>query len=346
MNERNREYDGSDWAAGALPVPPDDVRATLSGADRVVIVGHVTPDADCLCSCLGLAEGLRGLGIKAGYLVPPESIARRVAFFLEGRESLLATAGDLHDATVVAVLDTALRKRCNLPEGATIDNHEHIVNIDHHTSNEQFGSSNWVDEHAASTCQMVYLLLTSLGMRVDESLATMLYAGVHSDTVGFSLNSSTPATLEVASRLAAAGARIGDVCHRMNRSLTRSDFELLRVIYRNTRCSPCGRVAYSTADHDEITSAGCTAADIDDQVSVPRSIQGAQVAMLFTEAVPGKIRVNLRGEGPVHVLPIAQQFGGGGHSQSAGVIVPGTIEQVVARVTSAAVQHLDAHHPQ
>ncbi len=41
--------------------------------------------------------------------------------------------------------------------------------------------------------------------------------------------------------------------------------------------------------------------------------------MLFSEGEPGIIRVNLRGEGNTSVIEIAEHFGGGGHTQSAGV---------------------------
>jgi nanoRNase/pAp phosphatase (c-di-AMP/oligoRNAs hydrolase) len=63
--------------------------------------------------------------------------------------------------------------------------------------------------------------------------------------------------------------------------------------------------------------------------------------MLFSEGEPGVIRINLRGEGKITVLELAQKFGGGGHQQSAGVRVKNKpMEQVIAETVAAAESHL------
>ena len=81
--------------------------------------------------------------------------------------------------------------------------------------------------------------------------------------------------------------------------------------------------------------------DIDDQVSIPRALKGVAIAMLFSEGEPGVIRINLRGEGKITVLELAQRFGGGGHTQSAGVRVKNkSMEQVIADTVAAAQEHL------
>jgi phosphoesterase RecJ-like protein len=127
----------------------------------------------------------------------------------------------------------------------------------------------------------------------------------------------------------------------MNRSQRRSDFDLLRTVYRNTQTADGGRIAYSKLTHGEIIESGCTAADIDDQVSVPRSVEGIQLAALFTEGRPGKIRINLRGERGLNVLELAQKIGGGGHNQAAGAILKGQLEDVVTRVLAEATEYLN-----
>ncbi len=61
-----------------------------------------------------------------------------------------------------------------------------------------------------------------------------------------------------------------------------------------------------------------------------------RIAILFTEGVKGKIRMNFRGDSGWSVLELARQFGGGGHDQAAGAILDGTIEDVVRKVIPAA----------
>ena len=115
---------------------------------------------------------------------------------------------------------------------------------------------------------------------------------------------------------------------------------MLRVIYANTKTLADGRLAYATASHDEIHDAGCTAADIDDQIDIPRSLDGVQLAMLFTEANKGKTRINFRSSGDVTVVELAAEFDGGGHRQAAGAVLGCSLDEAVEKVVPRAVEHL------
>ena len=91
----------------------------------------------------------------------------------------------------------------------------------------------------------------------------------------------------------------------------------------------------------QMTAIGVTPNDIDEQVAVPRSINGVKIAVLLTETKPGTVRVNLRAEDDVNILPLARFLGGGGHAQAAGAIMEGALDDVVKRVTTLAVEYLD-----
>jgi bifunctional oligoribonuclease and PAP phosphatase NrnA len=124
------------------------------------------------------------------------------------------------------------------------------------------------------------------------------------------------------------------------RSQEQHEFDLIRLVYHNTRLASAGRIAYSTLTYDEIKTTGCTPEDIDDQVSIPRSLSRIQIAMLFSEAERGVVRINFRGEGGKAVLPLAERLGGGGHTYSAGARIRGTMDAVVERVLVEADAHL------
>lgn len=289
---------------------------------------------------------LRGLGKSPTVAIQGALVPHRL-------QRLLGWAGvhpkedpDVDAADLVIVLDTAAENRLNIACGFHGVTHRPIVNIDHHVTNERFGTWNYVDAESSSASELVFLALTGLGGVITPMAATMLYAGIHGDTGGFSFPNTTLRSLEVASKLAGAGARIDEVCRQILRSQTRSEFDLLRVFYDNTRVSEDGRVAWSTADHREITSVGCSHTDIDEQVSVPRSLEGVEIAILFTEGLPGRVRINFRGEGDVDVLALAREFGGGGHYNSAGTNIKNRpIDEVVADVVARAERYLAERYP-
>jgi Cu2+-exporting ATPase len=58
----------------------------------------------------------------------------------------IADAARIANADLVAVVDTAIEKRVNLPGGWSDIGHKHIVNIDHHITNSDFGTIYLVED--------------------------------------------------------------------------------------------------------------------------------------------------------------------------------------------------------
>lgn len=318
-------------------VVPAEICTALRGARHVALVGHVTPDADALASMGSLWLALPELGAHPHLVLPAGSVSRQLDYLVRYAGLRPCHAADLKELDLILALDTAKDKRLNQEEHQTALTNIPILNIDHHATNTGFGRWNWIVPEASSTSELVHALLCALGCRITPTIATLLYAGIHTDTQGFSLSNTGPNALRVGHALALAGARIPQVCERMHRSRSRGEFQLLSIVYGNTRVSEDGRLAWSTVSHAELSATGCRAADIDDQVEIPRQIEGICVAILFSEGEPGKIRMNFRGERGVSVLELATQFGGGGHHASAGARLAGTMDEIVAQVLPAAL---------
>jgi phosphoesterase RecJ-like protein len=328
---------------GAAPAADSvltDICDAVHAANKIALVGHVTPDADCLGALASLYLALPELGKYPCVALPEGTLARRLAFLIEMAGAQPATPAELTDCDLAIVMDTAKERRVNIEGKLEALPSAKLVNIDHHATNTQFGQWNWVEGDASSSSELVYLLIRALGCQVTPTIATLIYAGIHSDTQGFSLSNTTTRSLQIAHELAAAGAEIIHTCEKLNRSRSRSEFELLKVVYKNTQVSADGKLAWSTAKHAEINEAGCHPNDIDDQVEVVRSIEGVKVAILFSEGNPGKIRMNFRGERGIAVLELAREFGGGGHHAAAGAILDGTIEEITSRVIPAAKEYV------
>jgi phosphoesterase RecJ-like protein len=321
---------------------PAEIIETVKRFTRPVIVGHVRPDADCLGSMLAFGGTLQSRGVQAAVSLPEGTVSRRLSFLPEWAGLRGARDADFRAADGFIVVDTAKLSRCSVakPLGEDWLAGRPLVNIDHHESNTLFGRVNWVVPQASSSAELIYRVIRAAGWDLSPRIAALLYAGVHSDTIGFSLPTTTADALEAAATLVRAGADVNAVGMHLYRNHSRNEFELLRLIYDNTRVTPDGQIAYSTASHAELTRLGCSAADIDDQVNIPRSVDGIRLAILFTEGRPGRTRVNLRGERGTTVLPIALALGGGGHVQSAGAIIDAPLDEAVLRVLAQAAVHM------
>ena len=328
------------------PVPTrSDVAAAMSAFRRPVVIAHVVPDADALGSMFATARLWARDGLRLHVALPDGSLSQRLAFMFDWAGVPVASAEDFAAADGFIVLDTAKKPRCNVGEALKATDWSagrSVINIDHHETNTRFGDVNWVAADAGSACELVYALACEAGRTIDAKTASLLYAGIHTDTLGFSLPTTSESALRAGADLVARGADVAELGQRLYRSQRPSEFDLLRIIYANTKAIDNGRIVYSSASYDEIKQAGCTAADIDDQIAVPRSLEGAQLAMLFTEGHKNKTRINFRGNGNVLVLDLASQFKGGGHRQAAGAILNCGIDDALKQVLPAAAEHLKA----
>jgi len=320
---------------------PDKVIEALTHVRPTVLAGHVGPDVDALGAMLGLARVLPARDVTAS--TGDQPIQARLNFMLELGECRIAEAGDVARAETVVVVDTANTKRIAIEGGWEAIADKYVVNIDHHITNEDFGQVNWVVDHAGSTCEMVYRLIRAAGWPLDPKTATLLLAGIHSDTCGFTLPTVGPETFEAAAELRRAGADLDRIGAQLFRSQSLHEFQLVRTVYQNTRLACRGLVAYSTLTLEEIRTAGCTPADIDEQVSIPRSLSGVRMGILLSEIEPGLVRVNLRGEDGTPVLPLAVALGGGGHTFAAGARIHGSMEHALQRVLCEADRFLSEH---
>ena len=312
----------------------------INASRRPMVCGHVNPDSDCIGSQLVLLSALRGMGKEPILMLPSKTVARKSSALLKMIDGEYKDPSDLVGVDLIIVVDTALPKRINLPKDMTLPKVP-ICNIDHHVGNTNFGDVNWVESTAGSCSQLIYKLMCEMDVKLSDAQATLLYSGVHGDTRGFSLATVNELTLDIAARLAGRGAKIGEICQSLHRSQDLSEFKLIQTVYANTKISDCGRIAWSSVSQDEFNATGSHPNDIDEQVNIPRSIEGVKIAFLLSESKRGVVRINFRAEDDITILPLAKHFGGGGHSQAAGATCNGSIEEVAEKVIKAAVLNLD-----
>lgn len=323
--------------------PEDSLLDVLRRARRPFIVSHRTPDADAIGASLALAAMFREHDTEATVGLTAGRVASKLRFMFDLASEVPRAeqwlADGAHDCLVV--LDTAGKKRIDIDPAPDFDGSLPVINIDHHATNTHFARYNWVDPLATSTSELIARLIRRLDRRFSPNIASLLYAGIHADTIGFSLPSTTAESLHIAGELVRAGADVMRIGERLCRSQERGEFELIRRVYDNTQVTDDGQIAYSHLTYQDMTESHCLPDDIDDQVSIPRALRGVRIAMLFSEDEKGVIRVNFRGEGEITVVEIAQQFGGGGHRQSAGTRLHGkTMQEAIHDVLAVAEAHL------
>jgi phosphoesterase RecJ-like protein len=132
-----------------------------------------------------------------------------------------------------------------------------IINIDHSPANERFGQVNIVEVTAASTSEIVFELIKSLGDDLlDEHIATNLLAGIISKTKSFQTPSVTPKSLAVASHLIASGARRDEIIKNLYQTKSLATLKLWGRTLARLRSTNQQDIIWSLLNQDDFTKSG------------------------------------------------------------------------------------------
>lgn len=309
--------------------------AVLAAANDIVIVAHVFPDADTIGAGLALAQVLDRLGkrVTVSFARPsalPESLRS-----LPGGHLLVAPDRVSSDPDLVVTVDIPSPSRLGvLAELTGPDCGRPVLVIDHHASNQLFGSVNFVDAAADSTTMLVAELLDAWDQPIDLPVAHCLYAGLITDTGSFRWASARAHLL--AARLVEIGVDNGAVSRTLLDTHPFCWLPMLARVLSSAQLLPeavGGRgLAYAVVEHREVVAA--RAEEIESIVDIVRTAEQADVAAVFKEMQPGQWSVSLRAK-TVDLTPVASGFGGGGHRFAAGYSATGDIAVLVEALRAA-----------
>jgi phosphoesterase RecJ-like protein len=211
---------------------------------------------------------------------------------------------------------------------------DELIVVDHHASNDHFGSINVVDPAAAATAVLVRRLAARLGWVLNRDAALCLYTGIVTDTGRFQYSNTTPEVFALAQELASFGLPIPAI----NRQL----FEEHRFDYLQLVAACLGR---AELDHqlrfvatwvtaDDLQRYGVEMDETEGLIDLVRRVAEADVSCVLKET-PAGVKVSLRAVSGTDVAAVATRFGGGGHHAAAGFVAPGPLPEVLEAVKTA-----------
>ncbi|HJT04148.1 MAG TPA: DHH family phosphoesterase [Pseudonocardiaceae bacterium] len=316
------------------PTAAQQAATLLGAAQDVTLVAHVQPDADALGSALALGlalhrrgttvrvsfgapaqapESLRGLDV-AGLIVPPEQVPAR--------------------PEVLVALDTASRSRLGCLADR-IDTAGAVLVIDHHATNDRFGTHHLVDTGADATAVLVLQVLDALDVVLDEPVARCIYAGLVTDTSCF--RRADPITHAIAGRLLAAGVDSEVLTRELLDTHPFGWLPMLATVLGRAQLEPASAQGLGLV-HTTIRladAAGLRAEEIESVVDLVRTTSEAEVAAVLKEVGPDQWSVSLRAKSRIDVSAAAARLGGGGHRLAAGLTADGTDGDVLDALRTA-----------
>lgn len=305
----------------------------ISGAECVALACHINPDGDALGSMLGLLHVLRAAGRPyVASFSEPFGVAPHYRE-LPGLELLVPPAEFPEAPEVMVTFDSgAVHRLGDLADSAKAASE--LVVLDHHVSNERYGSINVIVPDAAATGVVVHRLIAELGLPLTPDAAVCLYAALVCDTGRFQYETTTPAVFELAAELVAFGVPVARLSRSLFEEHTFAYLKLLGAALERAVLVPEHSFVYTSVTQEDLVRYGVTLEEVEGLIDVVRRTREAEVAAVLKEGTDGLTRVSLRSLGAVDVCQIAQSQGGGGHRFAAGFSTDDSIPEIVARIQS------------
>jgi len=300
------------------------VAAAIRQRQRFVVTSHARPDGDAVGSSLAMAYALRQLGKDVRVVsrdAPPPPL---LVFPGVPEIEIVNEIGDAADAVIVMECGDVKRPGIEGVEGG------YVINIDHHPGNLLYGALNWMDLSAAACGEMVFELVSELGVPLTYEIALHVYIAILTDTGSFHYSNITPRTFDICRLCMEAGVSPPAVARSIFDANNLGRLKLFGAVLNRMHLDPTGRIATLSVDKQLTHDCGGTYEDTEGLINLPLTVKEILAVVFFKEIGPADWRVSMRSKGNIDINAIAKEFGGGGHKNASGCSANGDLETLQA----------------
>jgi phosphoesterase RecJ-like protein len=310
------------------------VGRALEKAQKVLIVSHIRPDGDAVCSMLGLGLALQNAH-KEVQMVLKDGLMKDFKH-LSGNEQINRKSEGNFDCRVV--LDCSDLQRV----GGTLGEVQPEICIDHHKTNLYFAKINLIQPESVATSAILADWIPKWGFSITQPIAEVLLSGIIYDSIGFRTSNMNSNVLRLAADLMDKGANLPDL---YSKALMQPQFEAMRYwgfglmnLHREDRLI---WTQLCMQDRAEAKYPGLDDAELNNLLS---NIDDIDVSVLFIEQRKDAVKVSWRARNGIDISTLALSFGGGGHPAAAGADVKGFLNEVREKVLEATHKFIDEYY--
>ena len=315
-------------------------RDHLDGAGTVTITSHRSPDADAVGTSLALARYLRSTG-KEVTCVLPDAPDEALDWMPGVKDIVLfdrdpgAAQDALHRADVLFALDYNGLNRLGPMADAARSATGNWLMVDHHMGPEDFPVARVHDARCSSTAELLWGVIAGLGGKdaIDAEGASLLYAGMMTDTGSFRFGSVTGETHRVIAEMKDRGLDHTAVHEAIfgEQPMDRMKLHAFAVVER-MEVYPEFQTAFVHLTAEDMERFNYRAGYTEGLVNKALGVAGVKVAV-FAKQSSDRVKMSFRSVGTYSVRDFAEKhFDGGGHNNAAGGASNDSVGVVMARL--------------
>jgi len=296
----------------------------LKEKDDFLITAHHAPDGDNLGACIGMYMALTETGKKA-VIINEDKFVERFSFLFNTRQSPYIEYYEglsRRKFSNVIILDTANYDRIGKVSNIIAQDAQ-IVNIDHHPTNELFGSLNYVDSEAASASELVHEILKENGFSISRSVSDALLCGLLSDTGGLRFENTNVRTVKSVMEFMSYGSNLADLTDRIFMRLSFSETVKVSEIASKIELFRDEKLAFAYNDQEKNPLL-----ENEPVLMILNSIQEAEVSLFVRKNGVDFYKISIRSKGDFNVSEFSEKWKGGGHKNAAGIKFYGSYDEL------------------
>ena len=279
-------------------------------AESIAIASHVNPDGDNLGSTLALRRSLEKYGkdIEVIAIDPIDDYLK----FLPELDKYKEAKRDKYD--LFMILDCSEFDRIGHATEIAKKSNKTLV-IDHHVGGKINCDLNMIYDKAPATCEIVYELIDRLDLPMDETIGTLLFTGLCTDTGRFMYSNISEYTYRAAGKLISSGVDYEYIFKNLYQSQPVAVMQFHNEVIKGAKFFD--RKAFAIASKAMVEEYGVQMGDAESIVNKLRDLKEVNVSMLVKEYDDGEYKVSMRSK-TTDVAAVARANGGGGHIKASG----------------------------
>ncbi len=316
------------------PEVDPEVLELIHNASCAVVVGHVSPDGDCIHSQIAMGKLLSAMSVDV-HLVNAGPFSRKE---IKKYEPLFA---DHIDSRIKAKNPLVVIVDCS-----TVDRIGHIADeieglttlvVDHHASGEPFGHASYIVTKSFSTTLCIMQLYKALEVPLTHEIAEHIFFGFATDT-GYMkfIGPYRGETFSLVAELVEAGVSPNEVSNMMEGTHTLESRKYLAKLIDTAYLVHDGTVLIVKEEREEFSSFKKEDRPTDTLYAQLLAVEGVEAVLYFKQGEDDLWEIGFRASHstPINVGTIAGSLGGGGHRKAAGATVAMDFKPLLATILS------------
>ncbi len=299
----------------------EKLKSIILSSSSFLLTTHVNPDADAIGSEIAFYHLLKKLGKKV-FIINHSATPYNLEFF--NKENVIHKFDEsehkkiFNQVDVLVALDFNRADRTVRMEDYLRSSTKLKICIDHHQDPEDFVDHKFIDINYSATGQIIFDLIKKTKIvELDFNIAEPIYAAIMTDTGSFRFDRTTSEVHIIIAELLKLGVNPEQVYDKLYDQSKFSKVKLLGRALNSITLFADNRLGYMVITQKDFDELGAVESDTENFVNYNLSIENVVLGILFIQLKNG-FKVSFRSKGNIPVNKLANEFGGGGHTNAAG----------------------------